>query len=526
MNQVAHTENPSTDNLLQELQEAQNELKKVKEEHNMLMESISEMLWWVDVPSQTMYMSPACEQIFGYSREELSPIYDIWKTFVLPEDHKILEHIEREVSKGITIKKHYRITHKSGSFKWLETTFTPTLNDKGQLIKMSGITRDITKEKKAQRALMESEFLFRQFFDGAQEAILVLDMETGCISDYNKNSLLLFKCSGTEMLAKTPTSLSTEFQPNHGSSAILAQEYIERCLAGQKPVFEWTFLDQEGTTIPCEVRLSLIIISGRKLVRGSIIDITDRKKAESEIKALNESLEYKVEQRTAELTDANQELEAFNCTVSHDLQAPLRAISGFSQLLMLHHSDQLDEEGKEMLQILHSSTIRMGRLIKDLLEFARIGKTMGKKDKVDMDEIVSVVVHDLKINQPDCQADIRVNQLGSGICDKALIRQVWTNLISNAAKYSSKKEKPVIEIGSNSTGGKTVYYVKDNGAGFDMALAPKLFRVFNRLHSSEDFEGTGVGLATAHRILSREGGRIWVEAKPHQGATFYFTLAA
>ena len=328
------------------------------------------------------------------------------------------------------------------------------------------------------------------------------------------------------MLTKNPVSLSPAFQPNHGSSAILAQEYTERCVAGQKPVFEWTFQDAEGTLIPCEVRLNLIVVSGRKLVRGSIIDITERKKSESEIKALYESLEDKVEQRTAELTDANQELEAFNCTVSHDLQAPLRVISGFSQLLMLHHSDQLDHEGKEMLQIMNSSTIRMSRLIKDLLEFAKIGKTVGNKDLVDMEEMVEVVVDELRFNNSSCRAEICIKHLDPGICDKALIRQVWTNLICNAAKYSSKKEKPVIEIGSNSTSGKTVYYVKDNGAGFDMALAPKLFRVFNRLHSSEDFEGTGVGLATAHRILSREGGRIWVDAKPHQGATFYFTLAA
>jgi two-component system sensor histidine kinase/response regulator len=179
-----------------------------------------------------------------------------------------------------------------------------------------------------------------------------------------------------------------------------------------------------------------------------------------------------------------------------------------------------------MLQIMNASTLRMSRLIRELLDFAKLGKVECHKESVKMDELVHEVIDEVRFNQHNNTAEITTVNIGDGCCDPNLIRQVWVNLISNAVKYSAKKEKPVIEIGSETLNGELTYYVRDNGAGFDMSHAQKLFSVFKRLHSDNDFEGTGVGLATAHRIVTRQGGRIWAEAKPNLGATFYFTLAA
>jgi PAS domain S-box-containing protein len=253
-------------------------------------------------------------------------------------------------------------------------------------------------------------------------------------------------------------------------------------------------------------------------------DITAQKLAEAEIISFNESLERKVKARTEELQHANKELEAFNYTVSHDLQSPLRALSGFTKILAKDYADKLDEQGKEFLSIIGASATRMNELIKDLLEFSRLGKEPIKKRQVNMDEIATVVISETKSAYRDLNFKIKLFPLKSAVCDPGLIKQVWANLIGNAFKYSSKKAQPVIEIGIEEINNEQVYFVKDNGVGFDMALADKLFTVFHRLHASSEFEGTGVGLATVYRIITRHGGHIWAESKKDEGSAFYFTI--
>jgi PAS domain S-box-containing protein len=512
--------------LTQQLEESQEKLKKANDDYRTLIDSLDEIIWTVDVLTAKLQMSAACERIFGYKSEELTSVFDVWTRLVNPSDHRQLELANEDLAKGISVKKQCRITHRDGSMKWIEMKMIPTINEDHELISINGITRDITKEKKTQKALLESEFLFRQFFDGAHEAILILDIETGRMCDYNTSALKLLKYTGTEMLNQTPVTLSPLYQPDGRLSSLESAGHTKKALEGKNPKFEWVFMNSDGKEIICEVRLSLIIAYGRKLIRGSVIDITERKKVEEEVLALNDSLETKVRERTAELMEVNRELEAFNCTVSHDLQAPLRAVSGFSKLILSHYSDALDADGKEMLQIMNASTLRMSRLIRELLDFAKLGKVECHKESVKMDELVHEVIDEVRFNQHNNTAEITTVNICDGCCDPNLIRQVWVNLISNAVKYSAKKEKPVIEIGSETLNGELTYYVRDNGAGFDMSHAQKLFSVFKRLHSDNDFEGTGVGLATAHRIVTRQGGRIWAEAKPNLGATFYFTLAA
>jgi signal transduction histidine kinase len=238
------------------------------------------------------------------------------------------------------------------------------------------------------------------------------------------------------------------------------------------------------------------------------------------LKQLNEDLEEK----NNELNNLNKELEAFSYSVSHDLRAPLRSINGYSQILLEEHTNGLDEEMVRLLKTISANARKMTDLIDNLLSFSKLGKREVNKGQVDMNLLVNSVVEELKITNGGIKAKWKIDQLPNCYGDYHLIKQVMINLISNAVKYSSKKEEPVIEIGVQSRQGHQIYFVKDNGAGFDMKYVEKLFGVFQRLHRHTEFEGTGVGLATVHRIITKHHGKIWAEAALGEGAAFYFTI--
>ncbi len=263
--------------------------------------------------------------------------------------------------------------------------------------------------------------------------------------------------------------------------------------------------------------------SGENLGMIISVDITEVKKAENEIMELNRKLERKIVAGTEQLVAANKELEAFSYSVSHDLRAPLRAIDGYTRMIEEDYGRLFDEEGRRLLETVQTNAKRMGILIDDLLQFSRLGKKELIKTEVNMTANASAAITEIN-KSVDHRAAVIVDELIPASADYTLINQVFINLISNAVKYSAKKEKPVVKIKSEKVNNEVVYSINDNGAGFEMKYVGKLFGVFQRLHSMEEFEGTGVGLAIVQRIITKHGGRVWAEGKTGEGATFYFTL--
>ncbi len=248
------------------------------------------------------------------------------------------------------------------------------------------------------------------------------------------------------------------------------------------------------------------------------------KKAEDGIRKLNEELEQKVIERTAQLETANKEMESFSYSVSHDLRAPIRAINGYAQILEEDYAEKFDTEGTRTLHSIKKNSKKMGNLIDDLLAFSKLGRKQVSVSEINMNDLVQSIIGELVTEEHGNTAEFKVTAIPPAQGDGSLIKQVWINLISNAVKYSKYKLHPSIEMGAYEKDGFVIYYVKDNGAGFDMKYYDKLFGVFQRLHSQEEFEGTGIGLAIVQKIVHRHNGIVWAESKPDEGTCFYFSL--
>jgi hypothetical protein len=287
----------------------------------------------------------------------------------------------------------------------------------------------------------------------------------------------------------------------------------------------WRHIKKSGEIIFVEIKAHLIDYEGRAARLVLANDVTERKKADEEIRKWNEELELRVAERTRQLSESNKELESFAYSVSHDLRAPLRHVIGFSEKLERNLGDNGNSEIERLTGKIKNSASKMGQLIDELLTYSRLGRTDLKKRFVQLDEIVDEVVKDASDLPGSDNIEWKIQKLPEVFADAMLIKLVFQNLINNAIKFTGKKEASIIEISCKKTSKKEfTFNVKDNGAGFNMDYADKLFGVFQRLHSTDEFEGTGIGLATVRRIVSRHGGRVWAEGEENVGATFYFTL--
>jgi len=365
--------------------------------------------------------------------------------------------------------------------------------------------------------LKESEERYRGLYDSSKDGIISVDLD-GKLMECNQAFAEMLDYTKEQLYQLTYWDLISE-KWHETQAKIVGEQVLTR---GYSDEYEIEGIKNDGTIFPVSLRVWLIKDKdGTPTGMWSIVrDITERKQAEQEIMKLNEDLKT----RAVELEALNKEVEAFSYSVSHDLRAPLRGISGFSQALLEDYSDTVDDEGKYYLQRVRAASIRMGELIDALLGLSRITRSEIHRENTDLSEITKEFIKELQETEPERQVEIIITPELVANCDPRLLRAVLENLISNAWKFTGKKPIAKIEFGAIERDGETAYFVRDNGAGFDKAYADKLFGAFQRLHSTDDFKGIGIGLATVKRIIHRHGGSVWAEGEVEKGATFYFTL--
>ena len=378
------------------------------------------------------------------------------------------------------------------------------------------IIRDITERKRAENTLR----MFQYSIDQAFDAVFWMT-RMGGFSYVNNRACTSLGYTREELMRLHLWDIDPLY-PQHLWSSNWVR-YQENRQGGNENL-ESVHKRKDETTFPVDVTSTHLWLGDDELHIAVVRDITERKQTDEQIHRINQELEGRVADRTAALEAANKELEAFAYSVSHDLRAPLRAIDGYSRILVEDHGASLDSEGQRVCSVIHEETKRMGGLIDDLLAFSRLSRSHVVQSEIDMTALVNSVFSELTTPEVRKRLDFRMHSIPKAMGDPHLIRQVWTNLFSNAIKFSSRQERPTVEVNGRESGNEIVYSVTDNGAGFDMQYAGKLFGVFQRLHSTREFEGTGVGLAIVQRIIHRHGGRVWAEGQPDQGATFYFTI--
>jgi PAS domain S-box-containing protein len=468
--------------------------------------------------------------IYGLPAAQLAVDAQAMVNALHPEDAPHVHASVRDAAAAMTDwHAEYRVLHPTLGERWIEGRSTPVREPDGSLLWHGALT-DITARKHNEQAVQASRAKLQTVFDHLNEG-LVLAGADGTLLEWNRAALRLH---GFDERAPALPQLAE--MPQHFDLAHLDGRPLPRADWPLTRLLRGDSLDHEAVRVRHRQQgwervfeyagVSVHDAQGRILIGVLMVrDITARHRLERQMHELNQALEQRVSDRTAALQAAVKELEAFSYSVSHDLRAPLRALDGFSQALLKDHAQGLPPEGQRYLHIIRDSALKMGVLIDDLLAFSRIGRVALKSQALDTGMLVRDALAQLAPALENRQIDWQITGLPSCHGDLALLRQVWINLLSNAVKYTSKREQATIHIGVQpGPAGQPEFVVRDNGAGFDMRYAHKLFGVFERLHRTDEFEGTGVGLAIVQRILQRHGGNIRAEAVPGEGATFYFHL--
>jgi PAS domain S-box-containing protein len=479
--------------------------------------------WEWDVAAGTVRWSEELYRIYGVGPDFETTFETIVK-MTHPEDY---EGNLRDAQAIIDDPDHspgalsFRIVRPDGGVRHIFQTIAVERDTDGRATRAFGIMQDVTELREAEMAQVHSEQRLRRLYDAGLVGVVFWTAE-GAITGANDRFLEMLgytredlEAGQVDWAAMTPPEWAARDQ----------EGLLELRTTGRNAApFEKEYYRKDGTRLPILVTAATLEDEGGHGV-ALILDISDQKRAESDLRRLNVHLEEHVRRRTADLEAANAELESFSYSVSHDLRAPLRHISGFSQLLA-DHVGKGDAETQHFVDVITRSAADMGTLIDDLLEFSRVGRAEMHLEQVDMEQLVREVLQVLQDELGDRRVDVAVGAVPPAVGDRTLLRQVWANLIGNAYKYTRPRDQALVEIGSSDGPGEIVYWVRDNGVGFDMQYADRLFRVFERLHRSEEFEGSGIGLANVQRIVGRHGGRCWVEADEGEGAMFFFALPA
>ena len=480
-------------------------------------------IWDWDIPENKLTWDESMYRLYGIRRNDFGGAYEAWAKTLHPEDKA---HVDAEIQAALRGEREYapefRVIWPDGSVHYLKAASHTLFDDQGKPVRMIGINYDLTERKLAEHELREKE-----------ERLALATIHNGVgVWDWNlitqemiwDDSMYALYRIRREDFIGTEEAWRAALHPDdlhRGDSE------VNDAIAGIKP-FDTTFrVVWPGGEIRHIKAVAKVFRNeqGTPLrMLGINMDITERKQAEEEVRHLNVELELRVTERTAQLAAANKELEAFAYSVSHDLRVPLRAIDGFSHMILTRYEEKLDDEGKRLLNVVRDNTSKMGHLIDDILAFSRTGRLEMKASEVNMEELARDVWQELETLLAGREVHLNITPLCKIRGDPAMLRQVFANLLGNAVKFTNIRAVANIEVGSSAQDGECVFHVKDNGAGFDQQYAHKLFGVFQRLHGIDEFEGTGIGLAIVKRIITRHGGRVWAEGRVNEGATIYFAL--
>ena len=511
-------------NFAQELptcNQAQNALHESEAKFRAVAESSIAGISITDMEENFSYVNDAFAAMLGYEKDEL-----IGRNLsMLTSADELLCYRKKTENRkrGFSEKYEIQLQTKTGKTRSFLLSASPLISGEGEVTEILGVTIDITERKRAEEILKKSEDRFRSYFELSIAGVAITSLDAGWM-EVNDHLCQMLGYTKEELRQKTWIELT------HPDDLPLDLQHFQQVLNGEKEGYSIykRFLRKDQEIIWTNLSIKCIRHADGNIdyFVAVLFDISERIQAEEEIRHLNETLEKKVEERTAQLKALNQEMEAFAYTVSHDLRAPLRAIGGFTRILTKDYAPQLDAEAWRICSVIQDNAQKMNELIDDLLTFSRMGRAQMHLFETEMDPMVQAIFNELTTRAMQEQIDFRPDPLLPAPADSHLIKQVWMNLLSNAIKYSSKNEHPVIRVSCRQEEETIIYSVSDNGVGFNMQQAGRLFEVFQRLHSADEYEGTGVGLAIVKRIVNRHGGEVWAEAEVNQGATFCFSLPA
>jgi PAS domain S-box-containing protein len=495
------------------------ERKRLEQELRLTQFSVehaSDAVFWVDPHGRFVYVNQAACRSLGYSREEFLSLSVSDVDPLVPQEawEPIWEDIKTRCS--ITFETQNRT--KQGRIFPVEVAANYLEFGGGEY--NFSFVRDITERKRLEATLQESEEKFRTMANSIPQLAWIARTD-GYILWFNQR---WYEYTGTTPEQVEGWDWQRVYEP--AVLPIIIEKWRGAIEAGQPFEMEFPLRGANGNSRIFLTRVQPLKDSTGKVLQwfGTNTDVDELKQAEEKIQQANNELEQRVIIRTAELEAANKEMEAFSYSVSHDLRAPLRAVNGFAGIVLNDFGPQMPADAQRYLERIRNGAQRMGELIDDLLAFSRLSRQSMRRGVVDSVKLVQNVLDESVSQREGRQIDIRMGELPACHGDAALLRQVWVNLISNAVKYTGGREAAVIEIGCERENNENVFFVRDNGTGFNMQYADKLFGVFQRLHRAEEFEGTGVGLAITQRIVHRHGGRIWADAAEGRGATFRFTV--